>query len=181
MTTDPGFPATNQLVTVTFDAALGNGELAGYTGEVYAHTGVITENSNNPGDWKYVKSDWGQNTPSTKLTRISGDIYTLQITPDIRNYYSVPENENILQMAFVFRSGEEVGGSYLVGRGDEGEDIFVDVSEPGLNVTFLQPDITPVLIELNETFVIEVASNEATQLSLYVDNKSSLNQIVIIY
>ena len=38
-------------VTVVFDASLGSGGLIGYTGNVYAHTGVITNNSKNESDW----------------------------------------------------------------------------------------------------------------------------------
>jgi len=58
--TDPVVPITNQPVTVYYDASLGSGGLAGYTGDVYAHTGVITDQSSGGSDWKYVKTEWGQ-------------------------------------------------------------------------------------------------------------------------
>ncbi|MCF8345097.1 MAG: hypothetical protein K9H13_10730, partial [Bacteroidales bacterium] len=70
ITTYPLFPVAGDSVVLTFDAALGNGGLEGYDGDVYAHTGVITEESGSVTDWKYVKTDWGQNTPETKLERI---------------------------------------------------------------------------------------------------------------
>ena len=124
VTTDPAFPVTSQSVVITFDATQGSGGLAGYTGDVYAHTGVITENSSQPSDWQYVLTSWGQNTAETKLTRIDDDLYTLEIIPDIRNYYGVPANEEILQMAFVFRSEEQVGGNWLTGKETGEADIF---------------------------------------------------------
>jgi len=105
--TDPVLPVVTGPVTIVFDATEGSGGLAGYDGDVYAHTGVITENSSGGSDWRYVKSDWGQNTPETKLTRIGQDLYSLQVTPTIRDYYGCPADEQILKMAFVFRSEEK--------------------------------------------------------------------------
>ena len=57
--TTPAFPTDSELVTITFDATQGNGGLANYTGDVYAHTGVITNLSSGTSDWKYVKTNWG--------------------------------------------------------------------------------------------------------------------------
>jgi len=169
VTTDPPLPIVTNPVTVTFNAALGSGGLAGYSGDVYAHTGVITQYSSNGSDWKYVKTNWGQNTPETKLTRIGQDLYTLQITPNVRDYYGVPANEKILQMAFVFRSGEQVGGSWLEGKTETNGDIFVNVFEAGLSVSFAQPQQFPVIVELNESFVTEINANEADSILLFID------------
>ena len=41
--------------------------IAGYTGDMYAHTGVITDKSTSYSDWKYTKADWGVNKPECKL------------------------------------------------------------------------------------------------------------------
>jgi len=59
VTSEPAFPTVEDNIIITFNAQEGSGGLAGYTGDVYAHTGVITENSNSSSDWKYVKTDWG--------------------------------------------------------------------------------------------------------------------------
>ncbi|MEN8224035.1 MAG: alpha-amylase family glycosyl hydrolase [Bacteroidota bacterium] len=166
VTSDPAFPITDMPATITFDATQGNGGLAGFTGDVYAHTGVITEHSASGSDWKYVKTDWGVNTPETKMTRIADDLYTLEIVPDIRNYYGVPEDEKILEMAFVFRSAD----SQLEGKDEDGLDIFVDVTEPGLNLSFYQPETTPVILASGESFVVEVYANDADSIALYVDD-----------
>lgn len=168
--TEPPLPVVTDAVTITFNAAEGSGGLAGYTGDVYAHTGVITQLSSGSSDWKYVVTNWGENTPATKLTRIGQDLYTLQITPNIRDYYGVPVNEEIYQMAFVFRSGVQVNGSWLEGKTDTGGDIFVDVHAAGLSVTFSQPQQFPVLVLPGETFITEVNANEADSVSLYLDD-----------
>ena len=174
--TDPPLPVSNQAVSVTFDATLGDGGLAGYTGDVYAHTGMITENSISGSDWKYVKTNWGQNSADTKLTRIGPDLYQLDIGPDIREYYGVPGNEEILQMAFVFRSGVEVGGSYLTGKTESNGDIFVDVYEEGLSVSITKPALRPTLLELNDTLIVEISANDSDTIA-YFNNGSFIKKI----
>ncbi len=170
VTTSPELPVTDQSVIIYFHASEGNAALAGYTGDVYAHTGVITNESASGSDWKYVKTDWGVNTPETKMTRIDQDLYELQITPDIKSYYGVPNGEIILKMAFVFRSGVQVSGNYLVGRSETGGDIFVDVIEGGLSVTFLQPSIRPAILASDDSLVVVVKGNETDSVSLFMDN-----------
>ena len=176
ISSDPAFPIDSQPVTITFNAAEGNGGLAGYSGDVYAHTGVITNLSTQPSDWKHVKTNWGENTPDTKLTKIGTDLYQLQISPSIRNYYGVPSNESILQMAFVFRSEQAVGGSYLEGKTASGGDIYVDVYELTINVNFLNPSESGLLANLNQNIPVEVAGTMCDSIKLYVDN-SLYNQV----
>ncbi|MBT5508056.1 MAG: hypothetical protein HOK17_13140 [Flammeovirgaceae bacterium] len=62
VTSAPLFPSDLSSVTITFDATKGTGGLAGFSGEIYAHTGVITNQSTSSTDWKYVKTNWGENT-----------------------------------------------------------------------------------------------------------------------
>jgi 1,4-alpha-glucan branching enzyme len=165
--TDPPMPISTEAVTIIFDATQGSGGLAGYTGDVYAHTGVITQYSTGGSDWKYVKTNWGQNTPDTKLTRIGQDLYSLQITPEIHGYYGIPLDEKDFKMAFVFRSGVQVDGTWLEGKTETGGDIFIDIYEAGLSVSFGQPQQFPVIVKLNESFITEVNAIEADSVFLY--------------
>jgi 1,4-alpha-glucan branching enzyme len=168
--TIPSFPAEDDLVEVTFNATLGNGGLAGYTGDVYAHTGVITNLSTGPSDWKYVKTGWGVNTSATRLTRIGTDLYKLTITPDIRQYYGVPANEQILKMAFVFRSSAQVGGSYLEGKTATGGDIFVDVYEAGLYARINLPSQYGLLVSPGQQITFQASSNSADSMFMYIND-----------
>ncbi|PKP52331.1 MAG: alpha-amylase [Bacteroidetes bacterium HGW-Bacteroidetes-1] len=168
---EPPFPTDQQQVVITFDATEGNAGLEGYSGDVYAHTGVITNNSSSGSDWKYVVANWGVNIPETKMTRISTNLYTLTIGPNIRAYYGVPSNESILQMAFVFRSEVEVGGSYLEGKTAQNGDIYYDVFEGGLNVSFIQPDQEQMLAEPGEIIPVVVASMDADSTVLKINNQ----------
>ncbi|MCF8235069.1 MAG: T9SS type A sorting domain-containing protein [Bacteroidales bacterium] len=178
ITTYPLFPVAGDSVVLTFDAALGNGGLEGYDGDVYAHTGVITEESGSVTDWKYVKTDWGQNTPETKLERIGDDLYSLNIGPSIRDYYGVPQNEQILQMAFVFRSED----SQLAGRDVGGLDIFVEVYQAELGVVFIEPDVDEVIVQENDEVPVNLAGNFSDSLLLYVDDVliSSTNELLVL-
>ncbi len=182
ISTTPVFPADNQPVQVVFNAQEGNGGLAGYTGDVYAHTGVITNLSTSSSDWKYVKTNWGVNTPATKLERIGTDLYRFTTgTQTIREYYGVPASEQILQLAFVFRSGVQVGNSYLEGKTETGGDIFADVYPAGLFVKFTQPADYANLVQPGEELVLEAIANNADSIVLYINNSrvsASTNTII---
>ncbi|SHK34857.1 alpha-amylase family glycosyl hydrolase [Rhodothermus profundi] len=166
--TDPAVVRVDRPVTVYFNAKEGTGGLAGYTGDVYAHTGVITNESRTDTDWRYVKADWGENRADIRMERIGEDLYRLHI-PDIRAYYqdysgTPPSNappwdniydEQIRKLAFVFRNAD---GS-REGKDVGGRDIFVDVAPPGVAVTFMAPGVSPLrpLIAPRDTSVEVVA------------------------
>lgn len=170
ITADPPFPTANGQVVITFDATQGSGGLAGYSGTVYAHTGVITNQSTSGSDWKYVKADWGVNIPDCKMVKIGNDLWQLTISPSIRDYYGVPANETIEKMAFVFRSESQVNGQWLEGKTETGGDIFYDVSTSGLNVQFTLPAQFPLIVEENDIINIAGNSSDADSTLLFVDN-----------
>jgi len=167
VTTDPALPLDSDAVTITFHADEGNKGLMDFTGDVYAHTGVITSKSTSGSDWKYVQAEWGENTERLKLTRIEPNTYKLSVTPDIRSFYGVPEGENIEQMAFVFRNSD---GSKTGRQGNSG-DIFVDVFQEGLNVSFNKPGNNFSIILPNTSLAIEVAATGNDEIKLYLDNE----------
>lgn len=140
VTTVPAFPTETSDITLTFDASKGNAGLLNFTGDVHAHTGVITSLSTDPvNGWRYVVADWGQFPLKTKLTRSASNpnLYTLAIG-NPRTYYNVPAGEKILKLAFVFRSG--LGTSPVrEGKDVNGANIFVTLVEGSVNVRFAQP------------------------------------------
>ena len=166
VTSDPNFPLDTDQVTITFDASKGTAGLSGFTGDIYAHTGVITENSGSSSDWKYVKTNWGQNTPETKLTRVSGDIYTLTISPSIRQYYNVPDGEQILKMAFVFRSADAT----KEGKGDGGSDIFVDLNT-GFTLQVNSPSSRYDFYSPNDVITLSASVPEEANFTYYLDDE----------
>ena len=176
--TSPVFPNVDEPVTITFTAAEGNGALVGYSGTVYIHTGVITNQSAvkdgcgpNAANWRYVKTAWGQNTTATALTQTSPGVYQLTID-DIRAYYGVPESEQVLRLAMVFRNS-----SGTITAKDTGNcDIFVDVFQGGLSVALVTPTATAmdplVLLEPTsvDVFATSISENgEVDRMTFFVD------------
>lgn len=170
ITTDPEFPSPGESITITFDATEGTAGLEDHNGDIYAHTGVITDQSTSDSDWRYVIADWNENLEKAKLERVDTNIYELEITPSIREYYGVPESEEIQQMAFVFRNSD---GS-KEGKADGGEDIFAEVYQNQFNVKITQPADPPSFHEKNTTVTIEgIASTESSgvELTLFIDGQ----------
>jgi hypothetical protein len=170
--TNPVFPLQDGSVVITFNAALGNEALAGYTGDVYAHTGVITNLSTSSSDWKYTKTTWGVNTPETLLSNIGTDLYQLSIA-DIRAYYGVPVGETILKLAMIFRSESPVpitGTTYLEAKNADDSDFLIDVYDNGLNVRILNPTIQEPLVLPNTMMPVCVSALASTQITLFIDN-----------
>jgi len=164
--TDPALPVDNLPVTIVFDATQGDKGLMDYSGDdVYAHTGVITDKSTSPSDWKYVKAAWNVNLPECRLTKIETNKYQISFSPSIRAFFGVPADEKILKMCFVFRNSN---GS-RTGRDVGGADIFVPVYEQGLAVSFLKPTRFFSILGLNETLPVEVNFNDADSAVLYLD------------
>lgn len=163
ITANPPFPTDQDQVVITFNATLGSGGLAGYSGSVYAHTGVITENSTSGTDWKYVKAGWTENIPECQMSNVGNDLWELTLGPSIREYYGVPEGELIEQLAFVFRSSD---GS-LTGKTDTGGDIYYDVFTSGLNVQITLPETSPLIVEINDIIHIEGSSSDSDSTFLY--------------
>ncbi len=136
ITTSPQFPTESDSIIIYFDAAKGDAGLKGFTGDVYAYTGVFTTKINN---WSHiVNSAWLDNPAKTKLIRISTDKYELVIG-NPRVYYNLTDiTEHITKLAFVFRNSD---GSKS-GRDVGGADIFSPLYEGGLTINFVQPRIS---------------------------------------
>lgn len=169
VTSVPSPARMDQPVTISFYADRGSRGLAGFTGDVYVHTGVITSRSTGPSDWRYVKTNWGQNTAETKLSRVSTNLYTFTIS-DIRSYYGVPDSEDVMRLAMVFRSAD----NSREGKGDANSDLFLDVTQPGMQVRFVTPASSPVLLSLTSVQpVLAVAQSlgkVVKKLDLFLDD-----------
>lgn len=161
VTTLPAFPTEDDEVTVIFDASLGTAGLSGHTGDMYAHTGVITDISG--GNWKYAPS-WSVNQAKYKMTSLGNDKWQLTITPSMRSYYGVPAGEKILQMAFVFRNSTGT----KEGKDTGGKDIFVKVYESGLTVRLEQPTSTTFL--KGESVQLKAVASISSNIKLFVDD-----------
>jgi len=166
VTTTPAFVTETGSIEVVFDASLGNKGLSGYTGDVYAHTGVITSLSTSSSDWNYVKAGWSENRTDCKLTSLGNNKWKLILSPDLRSYYGVTSaTEKIQKLAFVFRNSD---GS-KIGKDTGDADIFVDVYEEGLNVSFSTPSTEVSLVDLNSAMAVTAKASQPATMKLFLD------------
>jgi glycosidase len=168
VTTDPAFPTVNDQVTVFFDATKGGGGLKDCNCDVYVHTGVITNESTGPGDWKHVKTTWGTANAASKMTKISANLYSYAISPSIKSYYGIGSNETVKKLAFVFRNSN---GS-KVGKETGDQDIFIDVypENAGLLVNMQLPSTRNFLADAEDTIKIKFAVSKIVSISVQKDN-----------
>ena len=162
ITADPEFPTVTNAVNIYLNTAQGNMALKDFTGDIYAHTGLITSSST---EWKYVIAGWTVNTTKAKLTKISANLYQFTISPSIKEFYGVAENEEVLKLAFVFRNSD---GS-KVAREADGGDIFYNVYPEGLNVNISYPT-NDMIVTPGQQVAIQASSNESDSLFLYIDD-----------
>ena len=177
ITVTPPLPTDQNSVEVIFDASLGSAGLKDYTGDIYAHTGVLTNLSTSPSDWKYVKAGWSENIPACKLSSSGNNKWKLVIEPSIRSYYNVPTGEVIQKLAFVFRNAD---GS-KTGKTEAGGDIFYAVYPSTLSVSITNPTEKFIFVDLNQSIPVTVSSMFADSTLLYVNGKkvaaTNTNQI----
>ncbi len=157
VTIDPAFPDREELITVTYDATLGNGGLTDVS-QVYMHTGLITPQSNSPSDWKYVVGNWGTDDPRVKMTNIGNNKH--QLSYAINDFYGIPTSMAIEKLAFVFRNedGSKEGKTSTLG------DIFLDYNgTQEYTAQLISPTEKTTIVTVGESisirFVTSVLSN----------------------
>ena len=155
----PVFPKVTDNVTITFNATEGNGALTGIS-PVYAHAGVITSASTSPTDWKYVQGVWGTPDPKVLMTNLGNNKHS--ISYNIKDFYGVPEGEEVEALAFVFRNAN---GS-AVGRASDGGDIFYTVypSDIAFQSLLLSPQEASLALFENDMLPVKGATSQDADL-----------------
>jgi oligosaccharide 4-alpha-D-glucosyltransferase len=119
---DPPNPPITENVTIYYDASEGNKSLMNYKGDVYLHTGVITNRSLDGHDWKYVVGNWGTDDKRVIMKREGPNLYSMKM--QIKSFYNLRDEDVAQQLAFVFRNADGT----IVGKTSENEDITVPVN-----------------------------------------------------
>ena len=115
--TTPVAPDADEALTISFKAGK-KSALKGYTGDVYAHIGILEY-----GVWKYVQADWNVNKPHCKFTKdeTAADTWHLELAPSIREYFQSGKTP-VNKIGIVIRSEDGT----LKGIA---EDRFIDVKD----------------------------------------------------
>jgi 1,4-alpha-glucan branching enzyme len=172
LTSVPQYPTEYDSIKIIFDASKGGRGLVGYTGVVYTHTGVITSLSN--GQWSHVIGSWGNNQVQPALTRIGIDLYELKIGYP-RQFYSVTNPaEQILKLAFVFRSADATRQTEDLFLTIFSSGVSIIVNNPQVNVEFGDPLRSPGFANPGDTVAINVQAvaiqTQLSSLKLYINN-----------
>ena len=161
ISTDPAFVTEAMTEDITIILNTAGTAADGFTGELYAHTGVLTTESTTTGDWKYVLAEWGNNIPECKLESQGDNIWHYTIKGGVHAWYNVPENEKVTHIAFVFRSADS-----KIEVKDNGADIFVELATEGLSVKIISPAHGSIL-EVGQEYTVQVQQQAATSVKLY--------------
>lgn len=160
VTLAPTIVTQNDTVTITFDASQGNAGLLGVS-PVYMHTGVVTNLSSSPTDWRHVQGNWGTADPKVLMTDIGNNKH--QLTYHINSFYNVPSNETVQSLAFVFRN---VDGS-KEGKTAANGDIFVPISQGGFTGGFVNLAKSQNLIQKGDSVELAIAISDSSAINLY--------------
>lgn len=108
-------------IVLTYNPNAGWGSMYG-ADHCYSHIGLITSESVDMHDWKFVKDDaWGQPT-EPEWTKLSNGNYQLEIN-NMFTYFGCPATTKIKAIVMVFHDGR--GGSSMEGKDRDGNDIVI--------------------------------------------------------
>lgn len=116
----PEKPSQDDSITIYYHAERGNGALANLVGDVFIHSGVITQKSSTQTSWQHVRGEWGKSINEYKMKKDAENVYSMRIHP--RTFYGLDPDESILRLAFVFRNADGT----LAGKDAEGKDFYLD-------------------------------------------------------
>ena len=115
-------------VVITCDANDGNKGLLNYEKNVYVHLGLITNKSVNRNDWQFVLFAWGATDPKALATPLGDNKWSYSIK-NIRQFFKVANDEKIINLVVLFRSGECYDNHCKVLRNADESDIYIPVTD----------------------------------------------------
>jgi glycosidase len=170
VTVSPAYFNDSTPVTLTYDATLGNGGLANYTGDVFIWTAVITDKSTDDSDWRFLAGTaFGTPAAGEKMTALGNHKYSITFIP--RAYYPgfATSGEVLKKLAMVFRG---TGGS-PVGKGVGESNIVV---APGVQVNFTSPRTANTIVAAGTSVAVAGTATVASTLTLTLNGTQVAQQ-----
>ena len=96
---DPVKPDADGPCSIKFNAPK-DSELFGYTGDLYAHLGLIVDD-----EWAFVPAAWDENIDKCKFSNVGENAWELKIEPSVREFFGSGETP-VTKMAMVIRSAD---------------------------------------------------------------------------
>lgn len=145
----------DQEVTITFKAGASSG-LYNYDGDVYVHIGVVEGNN-----WMYVPADWNENIAKCKMTKVEANVWSITLSPNIRQWFGVASGTPVQKIGIVFRNTD---GSKKGIESDSFIAVTDDTFQPGETTKASQPAGT--------VDGINVINNSTVTLVMYDKDKN---------
>ena len=155
--TNPVAPNADEPLVISFKAGK-KSALKGYTGDVYAHIGILEY-----GVWRYVQAEWTENKPHCKFEKdpTAPDTWHLELKPSIREFFQSGTTA-VTQIGIVIRSED---GSLKGIAEDRFFDVTDDKYEP------FQATVSPVAsAPANCDYGINVVDNSTITFMLHDNN-----------
>lgn len=182
----PAGAGAEEEATLIFDASEGNQELMG-ADKVYIHHGVVIDAPDGT-EWNYVIGNWGKDDGVGEMTRVDGetDKWMITMSPTIREYFQVPQGENIFRISCVFRSadgstkGTASPGNYGWGSVASNLDIYVDLNVENY-IAITEPSDPGGVIQAGENIKIKgEASSSVSSMKLWIDEGNGFNEVASV-
>ncbi|MCF8367845.1 MAG: T9SS type A sorting domain-containing protein [Bacteroidales bacterium] len=153
---DPELATADEFITVYFNST--GTPLENYSGDVYTHSGITIGDN----QWQYVIGTWGNNSQQPQLTKISSNLYKLEMDPSIRSFYSAPGSADITELCMVFRSED---------AGTQSSDLFLPVFSNELGIVIQSPTEDNVVIIEGDSLLVSAVSPLADSIYLYLNDE----------
>jgi hypothetical protein len=168
LSSTPAFPTQTDQITIIYDATSGNGDLTGFI-PIYAHTGVISNNSANANDWQHVIGNWGTADPNVVMTPLGNNLHQIVITP--QTFYGLNVGETVSKLMFVFRNQQGT----TVGRNADGSDIYLDIYPAGFNASLSQPINNSQIVNAGQNVAVVANASQACNMTISMNGNVVAN------
>lgn len=100
LSSDPLTPSADEPCTLYYKAG-GSFPFAGYTGELYAHIGIVNL------EWEHVQAEWAVNTEKCRWQKTGVEnVWKLTLEPSLREWFGAGDDEVVTKIGVVVRSAD---------------------------------------------------------------------------
>ncbi|KAA6311634.1 hypothetical protein EZS27_037277, partial [termite gut metagenome] len=150
----------NKEATIVFKAST-TSALYSYTGDVYAHIGVVE----GEGEWLFVPADWSENIDKCKMKKEADNTWSITLSPSIREWFGVSEGIPIQKIGVVIRSADGTK------KGFE-DDFFIPVNDD----TFTPGEISNAPLPAGTVEGINIINSTTVTFVLYDKDKNGTHK-----
>lgn len=159
VTTEPSGLNADREGKILFTAS-SSSPLYNHTGDVYVHIGVVDNN----GVWNNVPAAWGENTAKCRMTREDAHVWSIALSPTVRQWFGSDANQAITKIGVVFRNEDGTK------KGIQ-DDRFITVTDENLYVT-LQTTPASGICGKGTQVKFQLDATQTADLSLEVNGES---------